>query len=87
MQQVLSEGAARFACSDGISLAPVELLVSRLLSSGEAQYSVLEDFTRPDGAKRWLQLDAVPVYGEHRAIVVTFQDVTERVQTELVAFL
>ncbi len=85
MQQVLSEGAVGLACSDGISLAPVELLISRLLASGEAQYGVLEDFTRPDGAKCWLQLDAVPVYGEDRAIrevIVTFQDVTERVQTE-----
>ncbi len=85
MQQVLSGGAAGFARSDEMSLAPAELLVSRLLSSGEAQYDVLEDFTGPDGAKRWLQLDAVPVYGEHEAIrqvVVTFQDVTERIQTE-----
>ncbi len=85
MQQVLSGGAAGFARSDEISLAPAELLVSRLLSSGEAQYDVLEDFTGPDGAKRWLQLDVVPVYGEHEAIrqvVVTFQDVTERIQME-----
>src|SRR5688572_9909417 len=40
---------------------------------------------RPDGTRRWLQVDAVPLLGPHREpvqVVSTFVDVTERKQLE-----
>ncbi len=60
-------------------------LVARAILTGEVQRSVTVGIVGPDGDRRWLQGDAVPVFdadGRIAHVVTTFVDVTKRKESE-----
>ena len=88
MQQYLFESDNTvFRRPDGSPLPYEELQMATVFRTGEAQHHALEGFIRPDGQLCWLQIDAAPVREADGAIthvVITFLDVTERVEAERV---
>ena len=56
-----------------------------VMESGQPQLSIIERATMPDGSTRWLETNKVPLFGvDGRVIGIlgTWQDITERKQTE-----
>jgi diguanylate cyclase (GGDEF)-like protein/PAS domain S-box-containing protein len=88
MQQYLFESDNTvFRRPDGTPLPYEELQTATVFRTGEVQHHALEGFIRPDGQSRWLQIDAAPVREADGAIthaVITFLNVTERVEAERV---
>jgi len=70
---------------DGSVLPVNERPVGSALSSGIPVRGALFGLTRLDGARRWVQADAVPLFDEDggvRQVVASFVDVTARQETE-----
>ncbi len=70
---------------DGTPLPSDERPVVRAMRTRRPQRGTILGITRPDGAHRWLQLDAIPVLapdGAVRHVVVSFLDVSARKQAE-----
>ncbi len=88
MQQYLFESDNPvFRRPDGTPLPYEELETATVFRTGETQHHTLEGFIRPDGQSRWIEIDAAPVREAGGAIthaVITFIDVTERVEAERV---
>ena len=80
-------GSAAFKRLDGTPLPHEELQVAAVFRTGQAQHRALEGFLRPDSQLHWIEIDAAPVREADGAIthaVITFIDVTERVEAERV---
>jgi len=76
-----------FRRPDGTPLPYEELQVAAVFRTGQAQHRALEGFIRPDNQSRWIEIDAAPVREADGTIthaVITFIDVTERVEAERV---
>lgn len=71
--------------ADG-SLGPVtELPAARAIRTRSEHRRMLFSFKRSDGRRRWLQLDAVPLFGadgEVASVVSSFIDITEQRESE-----
>lgn len=69
---------------DGTPIAPDDLPVRRAVRTGRPERGVVLRFTRPDGERRFIQVDAVPVVkpGADRQIIVSYVDLTARVAAE-----
>ncbi|HZS00194.1 MAG TPA: PAS domain S-box protein, partial [Chloroflexota bacterium] len=66
---------------DGSLFPEDERPLSIVLREGRPVHGVTISFRRPDGERRWLQVDAVPVFDTEGAltqVVTSFIDVTER---------
>ena len=66
---------------DGSPLACNERPVARAMRTRSAQRKVVLGIARPDGSQRWLQVDAVPLFGPDGAItrvVASFIDITDQ---------
>ncbi len=66
---------------DGSLFPEDERPLSIVLREGRPVHGVTISFRRPDGERRWLQVDAVPVFDPRGAlteVVTSFIDVTER---------
>ncbi len=88
MQQYLFESDnVVFRRPDGTPLPYEELQTAMVFRTGEAQHRALQGFVRPDGQSRWIEIDAAPVReadGIITHVVITFVDVTERVEADRV---
>jgi diguanylate cyclase (GGDEF)-like protein/PAS domain S-box-containing protein len=74
-----------FTRPDGTPLPYEEFQTATVFRTGQAQHHALEGFLRPDGQLCWLQIDAAPIceaVGTVTYAVITFVDVTERVEAE-----
>jgi diguanylate cyclase (GGDEF)-like protein/PAS domain S-box-containing protein len=70
---------------DGTPMSAEEWPSSIVFRTGQPLRNYTGGYNNPDGSCRWIQCDGVPVFGEDGAIthvVVSFIDVTERVQAE-----
>ena len=69
---------------DGTELAPEEYPVTRILDASETVHDERLVIERPDGERRTIELDAVPLRkdGEVRQAILTVDDVTEDVERE-----
>jgi PAS domain S-box-containing protein len=70
---------------DGTPFAHADYPVSRALSTGKVQPAATIGIRKPDGATSWATFTAVPVLapdGSVSGAVVTFLDVTRRLETE-----
>lgn len=70
---------------DGTPIPADEWLSSIVFRTGQPVRNYISGYNNPDGSYRWIQSDGMPVYGPDGAIthvVVSFIDVTERVQAE-----
>jgi diguanylate cyclase (GGDEF)-like protein/PAS domain S-box-containing protein len=70
---------------DGTPLPTDEWVSSIIFRTGQPMCNQVIGYRNPDGSCRWIQCDGVPVYAENDTVthvVVTFIDVTERVQAE-----
>jgi diguanylate cyclase (GGDEF)-like protein/PAS domain S-box-containing protein len=86
-QYIFASDHTNFRRPDGSPLPYEELQTATVFHTGEAQRHVLQGFVRPDGQLRWLQTDAAPVReadGTITHVVITFIDVTERIEAERV---
>src|SRR5947209_9125767 len=75
-------GDTAFAVSDdGSPLPDDQRPVARAMRTRSAQRKVVLGIVRPDGRRRWLQVDAVPLFGPDGAItrvVASFIDITDQ---------
>ncbi len=70
---------------DGTPLPADEWPSSIIFRTGQPVRNHVIGYNNPDGSRRWIQSDGMPVYGEDGTIthvVVSFIDVTEQVQAE-----
>ncbi len=70
---------------DGTSMSAEEWPSSIVFRTGQPLRNYIGGYNNPDGSCRWIQFDGVPICGEDGTIthvVVSFIDVTERVQAE-----
>src|SRR5579875_51778 len=70
---------------DGTPLPTDEWVSSIVFRTGQPVRNYIRGYQSPDGSCRWIQCDGMPVQGENGAlthVVITFIDVTERVQAE-----
>ena len=84
-QYIFASDNTVFRRPDGTPLPYEELQTATVFRTGEAQHHALEGFVRPDGQLCWLQIEAAPVRaldGTTTHAVITFVDVTERVEAE-----
>jgi len=57
----------------------------RAVEDRQAMRKVVLGITRPDGGRRWLQVDAVPLFGQDGAVasvILSFIDITDRRRSE-----
>jgi diguanylate cyclase (GGDEF)-like protein/PAS domain S-box-containing protein/excisionase family DNA binding protein len=83
--RVLDNVTASAVGEDGSALPEGDLPWQRALRCGRPQRNVIVGFTRRNGQRLWLQVDAVPVGGADGAIarvVISLIDVTARTQAE-----
>lgn len=71
---------------DGSAFPPEEHPSQRAQQSGEAQHGTIIGIYRPDGALRWLSVNANPLLttgsGSPIGVVETFSDITDRLSAE-----
>ncbi|WP_336326760.1 GAF domain-containing protein [Halovenus sp. HT40] len=74
----------RLFTPDGTELDPEEYPITRILEDGEEVLDERLVIERPDGERRTIALDGVPLCedGEVRQAILTFDDVTEDVERE-----
>jgi len=57
----------------------------RVMSSGKAEYRIVEPQLQADGKQAWLETNKIPLFDEHgnvTGILGTFEDITQRVEAE-----
>jgi PAS domain S-box-containing protein len=57
----------------------------RVMSSGKAEYKIVEPQLQADGKQAWLETNKIPLFDEHgnvTGILGTFEDITQRVEAE-----
>jgi len=70
---------------DGTPMSAEEWPSSIIFRTGQPLHNYIAGYNNPDGSYRWIQFDGVPICGVDGTIthvVVSFIDVTERVQAE-----
>ncbi|HEY0821580.1 MAG TPA: PAS domain S-box protein, partial [Rhizobacter sp.] len=82
LQQHHTSGRFAPCRADGSRMDAGELPFSRTLATGKPCHDVLMGVARPDGALRWLTVNAEPVCdgpsGEMSSVVTSFSDITDR---------
>jgi PAS domain S-box-containing protein len=76
-----SRDARKTISEDGSPLPRDQRPVARAMRTRSAQRKVVLGIVRPDGSRRWLQVDAVPLFGPDGAItrvVASFIDITDQ---------
>ncbi len=76
-----------FVREDGTIMPVAEYPVNRVVATGQPQLDMIVGINRPPALKRrWVLVNAFPEFGDQgqlRKIVVTFADITERMEMEI----